>query len=134
MNLTIDLLSLGGDDRNFIEVGNSRITKIMETGVTDLYEVRMGPAKLVFVLGKSPRATFRVLSESDVLGVLEVFGHCTSFSIECSHSDVYKFELFMRLDVQLACEVTLYNLIQEFAEELKPSTTAVANSSTSKAA
>lgn len=134
MNLTIDLLSLGGDNRNFIEIGNCRITKIMETGVTDLYEVRIGPAKLVFVLGKSPRATFRVLSEADAAGVLEVFGHCTSFSIECSYSDVYKFELFMRLDVQLACEVMLYNLIKELVEELEPSTTAVANSSTSKAA
>lgn len=118
MNLTIDLLALGGECKTFIEIGASRITRIMETGVTDLYEVRMGHAKLVFVLGKSPRATFRVIHEADTRGVLEIVGHCTSFAIECLRSDVFKFELFMRVAVELVSETLLYEIIQEFSYEL----------------
>jgi len=118
MNLTIDLLALGVDSKTFIEIDTCRITRIIETGVTDLYEIRMGHSKLVFVLGKSPRATFRVLHESDTKGVLEIFGHCTSFSIECSYNDVYKFELFMRVAVQLESEALLYGIIQELVQEL----------------
>lgn len=116
MNLTLDLLSFGVDERTFIQVGPCRITKLYETGLTDLYEVRMDHAKLVFVLGKTPKAAFRVIKESDTSGVLEVYGHCTSFCIECSYEDIYKFEVFMRIDVQFVCEVNLLGLIEQIKE------------------
>lgn len=116
MNLTLDLLSFGVDERTYIQVGPCRITKLYETGVTDLYEVRMDHAKLVFILGKTPKAAFRVIKESDSSGVLEVYGHCSSFCIECSYEDIYKFEVFMQVDVQFVCEVDLLNLIEQIKE------------------
>ena len=134
MNLTIDLLSLGVDNKTFIEVGTCRITRIMDTGVTDLYEVRMGQAKLVFILGKSPRAKFRVLHEADEKGVLEVVGHCTTFSIDCSWSDVYKFEVYMGVEVQLVSETQVYAIIQELIKEVEHSPQLIENRVDPKAA
>jgi hypothetical protein len=119
MALTLALMDLGQEKSNYIEIGATRITKSVQTAMTDVYEFRAGQAKIDFVLGKSPKARFRVLQAADREGVLEVEALYTRFSIECTYDDVYKFEIFMGLDVELVSEYKLLTALQELLNTLE---------------
>lgn len=134
MALTLEMMDIGLDETNYIEIGTSRITKTVHTAFTDIYEFKAGPAKIEFVLGKSPKARFRVLRADDQVGVLEVQALYTRFSVECSHDDVYKFELFMGLEVELVSETTLLEALQELLANVQGNPNVLSSDSSVKAA